>query len=233
MRIYQRDQKDASVFTLIELLVVIAIIAILAAMLLPALSTAKEQAKSISCVNNEKQVILAIRSYEVDYGWNVYPALTGGDWCKIMISGDYLSGRLWKGLLNASAFSLYCPTKPLYTDAAHNNPSNNYIISYYANSSCTGIAGRRSSEVKYPSSTIVMTEIGMDESFVTNILNYQYVWGGNSTSRIFPIHRNNFNAAYDDGHIEAQDFRTYISMDDTSARAVWSRTFEVINHVLK
>jgi prepilin-type N-terminal cleavage/methylation domain-containing protein/prepilin-type processing-associated H-X9-DG protein len=54
---------DKKAFTLIELLVVIAIIAILAALLLPALSKAKNKAKATACTNNTKPIALGLMMY--------------------------------------------------------------------------------------------------------------------------------------------------------------------------
>ena len=121
--------RRARAFTLIELLVVIAIIAILAGMLLPALSKAKQQGQSVSCLNNLRQCLLATKLYADDAGGK-YPYT-------FQVRGDNVFRKAWFNFLQPYSQStnlLLCPVRTKkFKEFLQNYPSDlpDKVVSNY------------------------------------------------------------------------------------------------------
>jgi len=203
------ERKNKKIgFTLIELLVVVAIIAILAAMLLPALSKAREKARQATCMNNLKQIGLALMMYVEDY--------------ERVPSGDSQDGgpRFWFQKLNfyisTGKPQTYNYPHPVWKCPSNRNHAFSWTnISYGCNTNVMYTNNPPFQDIKNPpkyarirraSGVIAVTDSNGDGYYdmFANGFGPSYVYSGPGTETYAPSDRHNLgsNVLFFDSHVE-------------------------------
>lgn len=217
-------------FTLVELLVVIAIIIILAGILFPVFARAREKAQQARCINNLKQMGAAIALYEQDYE-SIMPRWRGGGqsypyWKDLM---DLYLKQIKKGKTSGyyedEGELLQCPSAPTEEAYISWQAGRTYGYNPYLTDKT------RESDVKYPASTLRITETSQQNP---DDPNSQYPGGSYQLPTPDPIgfqlyapgwHHDMNECLWFDGHLSAIP-RQRVMMTDNQVDA-WGYTGNV------
>lgn len=190
MRTLRKRRRGA--FTLIELLVVLAIIAMLAALLLPALSKARERGRTIACVNNQRQLGVWFTLYSDDF--------------RYWVPGTYMSDKIIRGRYadTATFFSVVCPSSMEDTYRWFGSRLSYVIakkdgrVTASGDNDLTPNRMCKMSEIRWPSRTGTLID-GTDG----------WVFSDSSWQRVMMRHDGQLNVLYVDSHVRTLGVGTF------------------------
>ena len=177
-------------FTLIELLVVIAIIAILAAILFPVFARAREKARQTACLNNVKEIGLALLMYLQDYDEQAM--------------SHYYGGLLWPQMLHPYIMNTQIYTCPSRAETGFNGGYDS-TVGYAYNYMCSNwYYPHKLGMVGHPAETCVLVDGGYSYLWYTgyyrNAIPGSTAYGINGSATLKGQHNDGNNMCFYDGH---------------------------------